>query len=172
MLIGTKTKTSQFLLPIVDMKYNKLLEEGFKNAYISHADEKELEGQRIYLLFEKSKLSDEFREQLKNREDYDKTLTGKKEEIFSFKVPDNIYYTVVIPFMAGKYSEINRSYVNKFFSPLVKVGPHIVHDITYAALTKDSSLKEYWEDRIDMELPEDAEVYSAPIMEEETYYPL
>jgi len=166
----TSSKTSQFILPILDESYYDLIEAGFKNAYLGDSRELEHRGQYLYLLMESDKK--EKAKWLTEKALYEKTLVGSNSEeyLLVFKIPEEDYYQVVTPFMKGKYSEISREYVDKNFSPIVRIGNVAVTDITYSILKKSQALREEWEELLNTTLPEDAEVWSTPdIDNEETY---
>ena len=87
--------------------------------------------------------------------------------------------TIIVPFLKGKYSEIDRDYVTKYFKQQEFVGydswgyPQYRELINYKVLTKSPDLKEYWEKRLDVELDPDAEVWSRPEEENEILnYPI
>lgn len=84
---------------------------------------------------------------------------------FVFKMSDEDVKGVLNPFLEGKYSEIDRNYVNKFF-------PNIASHRLYGnrlVLTKSPAKRMYWENRIGVTLPEEAEVWPRPKKENEVY---
>jgi len=83
------------------------------------------------------------------------------------------------PFLKGKYSDINQKLIN-FYPKFVPTGKiyymkgNFPRQIMGACLqrkicTKSQDLKYYWEEVIDINLPEDAEVWSKPNLDEEYY---
>lgn len=85
--------------------------------------------------------------------------------MFTFQPDAEITSSILSPFIKGKYSQIDRGYVNKHFSYKVNGMPN--HN--YLVLTKHPSLKAYWEERLNVTLPEDAEVWSKPEKKDEVF---
>lgn len=84
------------------------------------------------------------------------------------------------PFIEGKFSEINKRLINFYpkFVPTGKVtrigNSSIARQVMGFCLQrkihqKSNDLRYYWEERIDCNLPEDAEVWSKPNLDEEYY---
>lgn len=71
------------------------------------------------------------------------------------EIPEYYKTTVVEPFKRGKYSHINRSYVEQHFPKYLSDGNP---SINYMILTKDERLKNSMEEFIGQSLPEGAEV--------------
>lgn len=62
-----------------------------------------------------------------------------------FSFPEDFRFKVVIPFLNGKYSQIDREYVEKFFSKKV-IDEHTGKPVdapNYRILTKDPSVLDY-----------------------------
>lgn len=70
---------------------------------------------------------------------------------------------IVLPFLNGEYSKIDRKYVTKYFSSTVNGNV----STNWLILNKSNSLRQYWEKRIGITLPADAEVWSKPKKEDE-----
>lgn len=62
-----------------------------------------------------------------------------------------------MPFLNGSYSKIDRDYVAANFSKFIPGTNRL--SVNWMVLNKHDSLKKYWEERIEMELPEGAEVW-------------
>ncbi len=89
----------------------------------------------------------------------------KGHTTFVFKLTDEVTEGVIVPLLKGKYSEIDRAYVNKHFpdNPAHRLyGNRLV-------LTKSPSQKAFWENRIGVSLPPDAEVFPRPQEKTEIY---
>lgn len=86
--------------------------------------------------------------------------------IFIFQPNEEIYRNVIAPFCEGKYSKIDKTYVNKYFSNQSSIG---LKSMEWKICNKNSSIKRYWEDRIGVALSEEAEVWSRPKKEDEIY---
>lgn len=78
---------------------------------------------------------------------------------------DDVKKKIIEPFLQGKYSKIDKDYVNKYFN---YVYPDGTRPINWLILNKDKSLWNYWENKING-LPKDAEVWSAPRKIDEIY---
>lgn len=81
---------------------------------------------------------------------------------------------IVDPFLQGKYSEIDRDYVNKYFTKYINenisLNWRILHkDENWDRPANLMSLRDYWYSRIGIEIPKDAEVWSRPKQEDEIY---
>lgn len=72
--------------------------------------------------------------------------------MFVFRVPIT-YAEAYDAIEAGKYSEVPSNYRDKFFNKASNL---------YRVLTRDPSLREYYERQLDITLPPDAEVYDRP----------
>lgn len=99
---------------------------------------------------------------------FDRQISHDKMLIFVFKLTEEEYYGIGLPFTKGQYSKIDRGYVNKYFSEYTPTGV----STNWQILNKDKALWEYWSETIYGEsgrtLDEDAEVWSAPLFSEET----
>jgi hypothetical protein len=74
--------------------------------------------------------------------------------LFEFTIPEESIEGVVKPFLEGRYSKIDRTFVEKHFPDDAFSDTHVNRRI----LDKDPSLREYWESKLGISLPEDAEV--------------
>lgn len=84
--------------------------------------------------------------------------------VFEFKPTEKL--NIVIPFLQGKYSEICRDYVNKYFTKYV--GNHEL-SVNWRILHKHVSLRHYWKNKIGTPIPEDSEVWPKPRMRDEIF---
>lgn len=84
--------------------------------------------------------------------------------------PEDYKQTIVQPFLEGKYSKINRQYVNQYYKPFTmnEHGERIMSR-NWMILHKHDDLRKEWENILDMNLPDDAEVWSRPTKYEEVY---
>jgi len=85
--------------------------------------------------------------------------------VYVFKVTEEQRSTILNKFMNGEYSKIDRDYVKNSFQPSET-------STNYLVLTKSDKLRTYWENRIGLSLPKDAEVWSKPNLEQEVFVPL
>lgn len=85
--------------------------------------------------------------------------------MYKFKVPEEYKETVMKPFLRGKYSEVDRDYVESNFSK----SPASPHYWNRLILDKADDVRNWQEERIGVELPPDAEVWDKPKLENEVY---
>jgi len=130
-------------------------------------------GEYLYLVLNGA-ITSELREILDNHPQ----KVSESDGIYTFAITDKDKETIVSPFLKGKYSEIDRDYVAKNFPNKEYIGtnqhgrPVYKPLVNYKILTKDPSLKEWWEEKYGLALPEGAEVWSRPEPEDEImYYP-
>lgn len=85
--------------------------------------------------------------------------------MFVFRLNAEDKFKVVEPFLEGKYSKVDRTYVDKFF-------PNDPNHSNYGSrlvFDKSSLLRDQWEDKLGTALPLDAEVWSKPTKQKEIY---
>lgn len=121
---------------------------------------------KFFVLLYKHTLSERVSSLLMSSTLYVTSLCPKEGELlFVFKVPDETYRKVFQPFIKGKYSEVDRSYVELHFpnDPASKLyGNRLVFD-------KSPIMRAKWEEALDVTLPDEAEVWSKPKRENEYY---
>lgn len=160
-------KSTSFIVPILNSNDPEL----FSNLKCSYLGNVDYEGEEVwgnYLYLEMNSSSPEriiknLREHAWYRDELDPSL---ESIMFVFKIPARIKETIIEPFLAGKYSEIDRAYVDKCFDHWL---PNKTRTLNYKILTKSIELRKYWEELLDVELPKDAEVWTIPKREEEIY---
>lgn len=160
-----KTITSIFLVPTLSIGREKLIDNGFINGYIKD-DRREVQYDGcIYLLF-KPKDLDKFRFFLDD--EYDRT----KQIIDDYDYEDG--YVVVVYELnqklesdvelikQGKYSKTSKKF-QEIFPKIVKIKKNGLHrdeiSLQYRVFNKTEDLKQYWEDKLGMELDENIEVW-------------
>lgn len=97
---------------------------------------------------------------------------GKKGTMFRKELTVEEQNNILKPFIQGKYSEIDRTYVFEHFPKhkIVGIKNHrLIRELRedYMVLTKHPQLREFWELKLDVSLPEDAELYDKPIKSKE-----
>lgn len=97
--------------------------------------------------------------------EHEEHMMNPNSIMFTFKPDEITYKTIFKPFVDGKYSQIDRAYVEKYFNYLEDG----VKNMNYAVLTKSPALRLYWENKIGVKLPDDAEVWSRPEKRDEIY---
>lgn len=165
------SKTTYFILPILRLKgaFRDLKKDGFINSYIGW--EKHLEktyGRYIYVQFDKSKLSDIRYNELNEHPYLIDIVKGDEYFTFIFSLSEDFQKKVIEPFLAGKYSQINRKFVEDYH-PLYITEDTYMYSKNKARLILDKSddIRKEWEERLATSLPEGAEVWSIPSLEQE-----
>ncbi len=153
-------KSSQFLLPLIKSEGRKS-NEFFIDSYLG--DGTSTLGDNLYLLFSKQMDAE-------TSEKYTKAANFST----SYEVPNGIMYVfslteeekekIVKPFLQGKYSELDKDYVEKYFPLDPK---HALYGNRLVIEKSDKYVK-YWSDQ-GVELPANAEVWSRPDLTNEIY---
>lgn len=84
---------------------------------------------------------------------------------FVFKVSDKDQVGVVEPFLQGKFSKVDRKYVDRYFPD--EPGHRLYGN--GLVFRKSPAKKSFWETKLDTTLPPDAEVWSKPQKKKEVY---
>lgn len=161
------TQTTMFLLPALKLKGNidNLIKDGFINSYLGwrkHLDTDEY-GDYLYLTFDKEKISDVRFRELDNHPNLVDTIYLSEIIVFIFSMGEDFRETVVRPFLAGKYSQIDREFV-KTYHPVFTQEDQFSYSKNPArmALDKSPELKQYWEDELKVIVEDGAELWSIP----------
>lgn len=149
-----KNLSAAFVARALKINYSgKLFGEDHINTYLGYQTE-DAYGKYFYFLF-KDPMREDLREHLTLHPLFlEQFVPNDGEIMFKFRVPDDVYEQVVHPFIRGKYSEIDRTYVEENF-PRDPLSPTFVNR---RILDKDDGLRRYWEDKIGCSLPQNAEV--------------
>lgn len=157
--------SSSFIRPLVDIPKKQVYSSSFKDTYLA-AEGYDCEYGRCMFLCYQAPVSDSLDSTLKSCPLYEATYTpDEKDVLYVFRIKEDDYKTVVLPFTQGKYSEVSRDFVEKYFpneptSPLY--GNRLIFD-------KSQRWVEEWSKK-GVELPDGAEVWSRPLEQKETYY--
>lgn len=91
--------------------------------------------------------------------------------LFKMNLSEAEKQTIVQPLLSGNFSKVDRTFVNQNFPKIVYNSQTRQNELSsnLMILNKDPYLKIYWEKRINVKLPEDAEVWSKPLKENEIY---
>lgn len=90
-------------------------------------------------------------------------LVNENHTAIVYKIKADEQEKIVKPFIQGKYSQIDRGYVEKHFTPKgIKT-----NSVNYQILTKSPALKKYWENLLEVTLDDDVEVWFKPEYEDE-----
>lgn len=82
-----------------------------------------------------------------------------------FRLKDEDKEKVVTPFLKGEYSKVDRTYVERNF-PANPLHPNAASRLVF---DKSDITRKYWENLLQVSLPEGAEVWSKPRKNEEVY---
>lgn len=172
----SSNKTTQYLLPILGYFYNNLSNAGIENAYLGYSTTDDY-GEYIYLHFQPENETEKLK--LANLKGYiiqhPKFVKYVEEDdrhlLVQFQLTEHEKKHIIQPFIEGKYSQIDKEYVNSNYSQHVKLHNGIVvSDVCYYVLTKADILKEYMESYLGTTLPEGAELASIPDKIYEVFY--
>lgn len=163
------SKTACFMTPLVELKYpGNIYTSTYHGTYMgdmSHTPKPEDWGKYLYFVYDgevEEGLAEHFRKHPLFVTEYS---PEEGKTTFVLKVPDEKFETVMKPFREGKYSEVDRTYVDEHFPR--KFGTRLYAN--RLVFDKDKAMKEMWERRIGVDLPDDAEVWSKPLPKEEVY---
>lgn len=124
-------------------------------------------GEHLSLLYRTRDITEEQIDIIRKNKGYVHEYDPDTDHImFVLKIPTKYKKNVVTPFLKGEYSKIDREYVNANFKQTASNGSYSTN---WLILTKDKSLRKFWEDQIGVPLPHDAEVWSRPLKEDEVY---
>lgn len=158
------TCTSLFLLPPLAIGTDRLTANGFINAYLDDISHPTHYEDSIYILFKPHNLDvfNYFLTQEKSRitiiDDYD----YEEYVVLVYKLPPEFIGDYQL-FLEGKYSKFSEKLKNLFLKNSNKNDPSIQVRI----ITKDSGLKEYWEEQLNITLSGEDEMWQKPDLSKE-----
>jgi hypothetical protein len=148
-----KNKTTLFLLPLLELNYSEIIENGFVNAYLGDDGYEIICDNHMFLLFNPHKFTiqfEAFAEKLRQHPcfslEYDCPDNKYGKVMFVFGIPPE-YNHVVANIKKGEYSKVDKRYVNKFFPKFIDGKVSIRWKVFY----KDPSLKAFWEEKLSNE---------------------
>jgi len=169
-----KTITSIFIVPTLSIGREKLLDNGFVNGYIKDGRKDVQYEDCIYILFKPENL-DKFKEFLD--EEYERT----KQIVDDYDYEDG--FVVVVYMLSskleedfklikqGKYSKTSKKF-QEIFPKVVKLKRNNLYkdeiSLQYRIFNRTEDLVSFWEDKFDMELDQDTEVWEGFFEENET----
>ena len=157
------TKSSQFILPILDLTFSDLQSNGYLETYIGMESEIHhyVYADVVIVAFSPDRITVKFSEKLKNKENFWETFELDNKLFYVFHVPEEdkigVHY-----FSKGKYSKIPEDFKKRHYNYASALFMHKI-------CLKHKDLYEEWE-RKGVHLGEDQEVWSAPVREEEIYH--
>lgn len=168
------TKTHAFLLPASGVDVGLMYRFGFGNAYINDSHMFFGEGRKlIYLLFNIEGLDPSDFEgvcaAMRKQDNYVTEYDPEENKVMIVMEILEKWNEVYDKFVIGKYSEIPKEYTNKYFRRKKYAGidsitgePKWIDSFNWQVLNKSIKLRVELENRLDVKLPEGAEVYSRP----------
>jgi hypothetical protein len=154
-----QTKTSTFILPIINLQLRSELIDSYLGVDSSPEDF----GKSIYI--EVANLSEEL-----VRPDIDEIIDLGGTYLLKYTFTEKEYQTFVYPFIHGKYSKMNKEYTRTFF-PLYEFFDGAAHPSLFQKIfDRCSTLKEHWEKRLGVTLNSKAEVWTKMLELENTFY--
>jgi hypothetical protein len=169
-----KTITSIFIVPTLKIDRDKLKDNGYLNGYLSD-DRRDVQYKNsVYLLFKPDNL-DKFREFLDDEAVRTKNLLDDYDYENGFVVVvyklDNKWKADFLLIKQGKYSKTSKEY-QALFPKVIKIMKNGLHrdqiSLQYKIFRKADDLRQYWEDKIDVDFDEDMEVWEGFSTENET----
>jgi hypothetical protein len=171
-----KTITTAFIVPTLGISKEQLNINDFINGYSKDANRDVQYENCIYVLFRPSNV-DRFRlflekeyERVKVVDDYDYE-GGYVIVVYELDKKYSKDFSLV---RQGKYSKTSKQFQEQF-SKMVKIntgGNNFREDVSlqYRVFTKSKDLVEYWENRLDIKIDEDQELWNGFHEEMETLY--
>ena len=168
-----KTITSIFFVPTLGIDRAHLKENGFINGYVSDLNKDVQYENCIYLLFHPRNL-DKFKEFLDNEYERTKSIVDDYDYEEGFVVVvyelDKQYDRDFALIKQSKYSKTSKHFQTLFPKIIkLKVG-NLQNDqisLQYRIFNKTEDLKQYWEDKLDVEFDDDVEYWQGWIEENE-----
>lgn len=177
MIEDKTTYTTLFLVPVLGINEGYLKRFNFINGYLNDVNHEVEYENCIYLVFKPSNLT-EFELFVKSEkkrmkhyfvEDYD---CGYGFVVIVYKIPE-LFIDDYKLFIEGKYSKFSKDFMRIF--PEVKTVvdmdgfERVDHSLYFHVFNKSLALRNYWEEKLDIQFDEDSEVLSVPNMERETF---
>lgn len=175
-ILNNYTNTSTFLLRGLGTNTEDLKKLGFINAYIDDANHEPHYEEAIYLLFKPEDIEEfqffimkEQEREAEIIEDYDYE-GGYIVMVYKFPEKYNKEYNL---FLRGEYSGFRKSYVDLFPIEVQiknKFGAIIATKASayYHIFNRTPELRKYWEDKLDIELDDEAEYWEGIDIKKET----
>lgn len=164
------TKTTYFILPILDLKgsFKEIKKDGFINSYLGWSKHlSNTYGQYLYCLFDKNLIPNSRLKEL----DSHTALVDKQvlddSIVYIFSLSEDFKRSVILPFSEGKYSQIDRKFVEAMHPVFISDDGMSGKNKARLVLDKSDEIKQEWEEALDVKLPNNAEVWSIPSKEEE-----
>lgn len=171
-----KTITSIFMVPTLKIGREKLIDNNFLNAYIKDGDKDVQYNNAVYLLFHPKSL-DKFKLFLDDEYERTKSIVDDYDYDGGFVV---VVYELDKKFSKdfslvkqGKYSKTSKAF-QALFPKLVKVKKNGYQkdeiSLQYRVFNQTEDLRQYWEDKLDVQFDDDMEVWEGWVEENEILF--
>src|SRR5690349_2707436 len=168
-----KTTTSIFMVPTLKINKDRLYDHSFINAFIKDINREAEYENAVYLLFKPTDftafnhfVNTEYDRTSQIIDDYD--YDGGYVVLIYILNPDYLEDFELIK--QGKYSKTSSKF-QELFPKVVKIIKNGLHkdevSLQHKIFRKSGDLREYWEERIGTQLPEEMEVWEKFIEENE-----
>jgi hypothetical protein len=160
-----KTITSIFMVPTLKINKDDFKNNGFLNGYLRDKRRHTQYKNAVYLLFKPDDF-DVFREFLEREYERTKNVLDDYDYedgfvIIVYKL-DKKWSDDFLLIREGKYSQTSKQF-QEVFPKVIKIMKKGLHrdeiSLQHRIFKKTSDLKEYWENRLDMEFTEDMELW-------------
>jgi len=171
-----KTITTIFMVPTLKIGRDKLIDNDFINAYIKDGSKDVQYKNAIYLLFHpksldkfKLFLDDEYERTKSVIDDYDYD-GGFVVIVYELDKKFNKDYALI---KQGKYSKTSKAF-QALFPKIVKVKKNGYQkdeiSLQYRVFNQTEDMRQYWEEKLDVEFDDDMEVWQGWIEEDEILF--
>jgi hypothetical protein len=164
-------KTTSFLLYAADLEPDLLLKHGMINAFLDDTKYEKTNNSLneidIFILLKPNLFNEDFenlccalRDHCNFLDEYD----IDNSVVFRFKLSDK-WKHIKNQLKSSKYSKIDKKYVEEYFSKKTIqshdrfFNPIYKKSMNYMILTKDSELKEQWEEKLNITIPDEVELW-------------
>ena len=154
-----KTATTKFILPMLfkGVKFNKVLTEDFRNAYVADFDRPEFDD---HILLVKYKVIEP------DNKDFIQLYFNQQDAIYVYKIPEGLesYYYEII---AGNYSAISETYKKQLLNFWDKDNNSELHKVLYKRV--EDVRNKLYELEHDIDYQRVTELYPTPKLAYEIY---
>jgi len=168
------TITSVFIVPTLSVGRERLVDNGFVNGYIKDGKRDVQYENAVYLLFKPQNL-DKFRDFLDSEYERTKSIIDDYDYedgyvVIVYEINPRLKDDIEL-IKQGKYSQTSKKF-QESFPKVVKIRKNGLSrdeiSLQYRVFNKTQDLKQFWEDKLGIEFPEDMEVWHGFFEEFET----
>jgi hypothetical protein len=168
------TITSVFIVPTLSVGRERLVDNGFVNGYIKDGKRDVQYENAVYLLFKPQNL-DKFRDFLDSEYERTKSIIDDYDYedgyvVIVYEINPRLKDDIEL-IKQGKYSQTSKKF-QESFPKVVKIRKNGLSrdeiSLQYRVFNKTQDLKQFWEDKLGIQFPEDMEVWHGFFEEFET----